>query len=350
MGDLASSETSSVVIQRDIGAQERGGVMFDLPKGYSREIWRAASLAKRELAIDSLRFNHPHWQDCIAAIDGRVQSRRISGVARGILILAEPGGGKTTFMDHLLTRFPRRIESDLTLVPFVGFPVPSSCRPVDFLNQILHSMGDPDSEGRDLRKVRSRVFTLIKKCMTEVIAIDNVQDIPEKRGPKGLQNVGTVLRDLSDVGVVLALLGTEDARPVVNSNIQLRSRVPGFKKLCNYDIETVAGLSLFMRVIHEVDIRLPLATLSGIGAGGTGRALAFACNGSLRTLKDLILRALTRAVEDGREQISHGDLSRAFCELFLDAANEANPFAADFAKLRRLTRPGEAHFYAPIGR
>jgi hypothetical protein len=190
-----------------------------------------------------------------------------------------------------------------------------------------------------------RATEVLRNAGTIILAIDNAQDIPELRGHKGVRQVGSYIRDLVDkCHLVVVMLGTEDAKVVVQSNNQLRKRIPGALHLGAYDVTTKEGLAKFLRMVHLFDENLPLAECSGLAKGQVGKALAFASNGTIGCLADLLVLAIGICVRDGREKISLADLDKAYKLHFLGYADVVNPFVPGFNEWRRLDRPGEPHF------
>ena len=310
-----------------------------------RSVWRGVPLRQRLAALLHAFFMHPQASALVTALEQRKELKILTGRGVGLLGMAPPGGGKTTFARHLESIWPRVQEAERTYVPFVSMEVPSPCTPGTFCNGILHALGDPNWDVDRLKVQRKRAHDLLRKCGTDVLAIDNVQDIPDARGPKGMKLIGNEIRNVIDqVGVVVLLLGTREARAVLDSNPQLKSRCPGPLTLCDYDITTRGGLASFLRLLSIFDEHLPLAESSGLGQGRMGWPFALASNGRMRHVVQMLNIAISLAVAAGREHLTLEDLRDAYLGLFLDGAQAVNPFDPKFKEWRRLDRAGEPHF------
>jgi len=310
-----------------------------------RSAWRGVPLRDRLKALLSSFFVHPQLSHLFAALEQRREMKVLTGRGVGLLGMAPSGGGKTTFARYLESVWPRVQEAERTFVPFVSMEVPSPCTPSTFCNAILKALGDPNWDVDRIKVQRRRAHDLLRKCGTDVLAIDNVQDIPDARGPKGMKLIGNEIRNVIDqVGVVVLLLGTREARAVLDSNPQLKSRCPGPLTLCDYDITTREGLASFLRLLNIFDEHLPLAEPSGLGKGAMGWPFALASNGRMRHVVQMLNIAIRLAVDGGRERLTLEDLCNAYRGLFLDGAQVVNPFDPNFKDWRRLDRVGEPHF------
>ncbi|MDM0053985.1 TniB family NTP-binding protein [Variovorax sp. J22R115] len=302
-------------------------------------------MSERQQHIRSLVLAHPLLARILDAIRQRVSDRRLADRGLGILIIAPPDAGKSTLLKRLETIYPRSSTDERDIIPYVWFSVPGPCTKLRFANAILRALGDPLWDGKDANKQADRAEHLLSKVQTVVIGVDNAQDIPEQRKFRGVKQVGSYMRDLVErCKVVLLMVGTDDSRVVVQSNQQLRRRVPGFLPLGPYDILSKDGLSKFLRMAHMFDENLPLADPSGLAKGQMGKALAFASNGTIGCLADLLVGAVGFCVNDGREALTLHDLSRAFRAHFLGYADTVDPFSPGFKDWRRLDRPGEPFF------
>lgn len=304
--------------------------------------WEGVSLDERQAYFDARYIAHPQAARFIDQVVERVHDKQTTGFAKGIRGIAPPGGGKSAMLRCLESRWPRLDEEERSTVTVVGFSVPSPCTPNSFAKTVLAVLDGPRRDSRDTRTPIEWAILQMQKAGTLLVIVDNTQDIPERRGEKGIAVVGNILRDFADK-FVLVLLGTEQAEIVVKSNKQLARRVSGMLPLCSYDITIPAGLSMFLRIINEFERALPLCNQSGIATSRLGKALAFASDGRPGFVHDHLSLAMKYAVNDRRESINGGDLRRAYAYLFLDSANIIDPFEDGFKEWRRLDRPGEPH-------
>jgi hypothetical protein len=324
-----------------------------------RAAWRGVDIKERQrYAKDVMFVAHPKAAALLSAIIQRRQLHAGANVGRGILITAPPDGGKTRFIKYLATlipdltirtpEFPDPSEpfEDRTVKEFVHQTVPSPCSLLTCANGVLQSIGHPSWEGLKTSYQVRLAKSQLGIAGTKLFAVDNVQDIPEQKGPLGTSRVGNFYRDLIEESRMIVLFfGTDEAEIVVTANKQLRKRVPGKLQLGGYDVSTVDGMALVLRVLDMIDDAFPLAKKSGLGVGRLGKALACASDGKVGAIVDILISSLPFAFADGREHLTMKDVESGYTAQYLDYAAAANPFANDF-QYRRLIRPGEPHFTA----
>ena len=222
---------------------------------------------------------HPLLAALAAALIQRVEELTMTGRGRGILVICPPDGGKTTLIDWLRSEFPKQVvtepdplDASLTIerteFPFLWIDIPESCTMRSFLEAILDALGSP---ARTFKRPLDRlkfVVEQLKLARVRLLAIDNVQDIPDGTGPRTTKTIGNLIRGLVDKpGLVALLLGTQEAKIVVSSADQLKKRVKGFMSLGPYDVSVPGKLALCMEMISKVEERLPLAAQAGLAEG-----------------------------------------------------------------------------------
>ena len=320
------------------------------------ESWRGAPLSRRLQYLKRRMFiMHPLATALSAAILQRGKLRKASGEGRGIFALCPADGGKTTLLEWLDQEFPPRTvrEPDpecegsfieRTEYPYRKIDIPSPCNEGTVMKALLDALKVPPCTFKQPEDRKKHLTTQLNLARTWLIGFDNVQDIPERTGPKTNKRVGNLIRDLIDkASAVCLLLGTDDAEIVISANTLLRKRVPGRLTLGPYDVSTKAGLVQCLNMISKVEAKLPLADQEGLTEGRLGRGLACAADGKIGTVVEILHASIPHAVEAGRECLSLEDVKQGYLDLFLDYAAEIDPFDESFTP-RRLTKPGEPHF------
>jgi hypothetical protein len=305
--------------------------------------WRGRALSARVKHMASILVNHPDFSGAAIEIRRRVKRAIRQGLGDLFGIVAATGGGKTTLANYFLTLWRDRVFPHVTWRRVLYFSVPPRPSSASMSSALLRALGDPspDSGKTDVRK--ERVITLCKACRTRLVLIDNTQDIPERRAKKGIREVGNWIRDLeSSVPALIVCLGEEPSLEVFSANRQVRRRGPAFKRL-NYfvcDPENKEATKRFLRALYEIDLRLPLAQMSGLAEPRTAARIWAATNGIMGMIIKLLTEALEICVKDKGEAITQQHLAHAFELLMGDAAQNVNPFSEDFA-FRALTEAGE---------
>ena len=263
-------------------------------------------------------------------------------------MIAPSGAGKTTFIEYLGKKYPDVDTPSVRERPVVHFRVPSSPTPKQMGAAFLKALGDPLHKLGNAEDKKFRIGELLPRCKTQIIAIDDFQDVPARRGQLGVKAVGDWVWDLFEIkftGTIMAF-GTEAAAVVRDSNDQLGRRMMSRMDLPLFNVDTDKNRDKFRSLLRSVDASIPLALSSGLDKPDLMAKLFFASGGNFDYLIKLITHAMIHAVGDGRESISAGDLEAGFKDLHQVAALQGNPFSGDFDG-KPLDTPGQIFHRAP---
>jgi glutathione S-transferase len=134
---------------------------------------------------------------------------------------------------------------------------------------------------------------LVEKCGVKLLAVDNFQDVPERRSRGAVRIVGNWFRDLIDETVIVFLaLGTEQAKKVRFSNDQVRRRIVTVMHIPYFDSKTDPDLIEWLTLLKKLDARLPMAEPSNLDEPRLAAILLLASNGILDYLLKLLKRAM----------------------------------------------------------
>lgn len=306
-----------------------------------RALWKGRSVEARLQFIEHELFvPYPEFMLTVRWILSRARQCILQNRGACIFVVAPSGAGKTTLTRYFKLLKPDQVTDELTLMPVVCFSVPMVITIRGMTYAVLDSMGDPRASSGPDYAITTRVTPLLRKIQTEIVMIDNIQDIPEKRLAGGIKQIGTWIRDLSDNSCRLTvLLGTKEAVPVINGSPQLKRRSIARKEIKFFDTTTEAGIARFRRFVKEVDDRLPLAKKSNLDASPLFDQLVFATGGSQDVFFQLISAAIFKAVPEGSEMITKKHLAEGFEGVFADAGRGLNPFLVNIKHVIR--RKGE---------
>lgn len=90
--------------------------------------------------------------------------------------------------------------------------------------QILHALGDPMAERGTEQALRRRAIDYLRRLGVQLLIIDEVQHLNFRSSAKA--DVTDALKSFLDAGVTpIVFLGTDEARPMFKSNLQLNGRL-----------------------------------------------------------------------------------------------------------------------------
>jgi len=318
---------------------------FIHPKPAGKGCWRDKSVAERQGWLQDLLIDHPTFHRVFSDFIQKLNHCERSSRADAMLIVGGTGAGKTRLTMHMKRYAQARYERDddeRTICPVVLFAIPDPCTPYEICIAILEALGDPKPRGRKNKKETiDAAGRFLAECEVKLVLIDNFHDIPARRRARGIELVGARLRNLIDSSHALwVLLGTEEARKVVNSEAQLIKRVGYSATLRYFTIDDAKAAAVFKRVLIELDKWLPLAEPSCLADPKVGGLIYVATEGIFDRIVKLVDRGWFEAVEDGRESMQVADLAKAHEYVHGPQQESANPFQADFSS-RLLRGDGE---------
>lgn len=313
-----------------------------------KSYWHGKSLQQRQRWTDKLFIEHPQIKRILKDFNQKLDFCERSGKFEAMLIVGGTGVGKTTLTSKMAeiaeARFIRE-DIERTIRPSIQFAIPDPCTPYELSVTILRSLGEEQPRARKNRAdTISAAEKLIKDCEVKLVLLDNVQDIPERRGTRGVEMVGARLRNLIDAsGALWVFLGTMDANKVINSDEQLIRRVPYRTKLDYFDIKNDDQKSIFIRLLMEIDKWLPLTSESCLHESSQIGTIYAATEGIFNKLIQLVDRAWFEAFQEAREEMQNQDLEKAFRYVNACTNDDQNPFSEKFVirNLRGVNEPFE---------
>lgn len=308
-----------------------------------KEAWAQTSIEIRLRFMNHEMFvPHPEMVSAIRAIRHRMNRCLVEDKGSAMFIEVPSGAGKTTLVRFFKSAMPDQITDEETKVRVVSFSVPKTVNLKQMDQALLSALGDPKAGSGTHYDLDKRSISLLKTAGTELILIDNIQDIPEKRRACGILQIGNGIRDLIEGSRrLVVLLGTQDSRKILLSNIQLMRRCSAKRVISYFSPLEPSGLSRLGRFLREIDERLPLAEYSGIGAMGseTTQQFAYATGGIQDYIFQILSAAVYHAVTDGREKLNSEDLAFGFEDTFQELGNGINPFKGECKRI--LNHEGE---------
>jgi hypothetical protein len=330
-----------------------------------RTTWRNASIQERHKAFDALYIEH----DDVLAVE-RIMANKLQEIddadvdidceryydtpdtlGSGLMVIGEPGTGKTTFAKRVMQRHPRVITANQTFVPAVYMRIPPTVTPKGMGEALLMALRDPNPKGK-AKDLLHRCILLMRKCQVRILMIDDFQDIPARRS-KGIAEIGDWLRTLIDATPTLIIaMGTPSASIVRDSSDQVRKRIQATAHFLPFLVslndpgkweEQKENLQKWFSLLGSLDNGLPLAESSNLKSPETALLLLHASNGGFSHLKVILRHAIACAVERSCESISREHLKVAFERTFGSAAVKGNPFENNYDG-EPLIRPGQAFF------
>lgn len=313
----------------------------------ARKPWEY-TIAEKLTLVKKLRVAFPAFQDAMDEVIEMVELGDCALGFSGVFIIGESGSGKTTFLESILARFPSYEDDECTVRPAVMAKVPSAPSIKFIARRILAALGDPlaNAARRDNDELTKGIVTLLKKCHTQVLLLDEVNNFLQKKGRHdSVLDLSNWIKEIADdSGVLIVLSALPIGEALTQSNEQLRRRfsAPLYLELVRKKRKET-NLTNFRGVLKEVDKKLPTLRRSNLHQKDLSLRLFYATDGLIGLLMKLLRRAIRIAHDRNSPQLDLAVLEEAFmAEIWTNGEGPLNPFNQQFIK-RRLDQVGEPY-------
>lgn len=304
------------------------------PSPPKKEEWRGKSIRERKLWSVNCFIASDDTRTLIKDVIERVQYIDAYSASFGMLVLGGSGTGKTRlvrFLTSLVNDQYGRTDPEKTVMPVVDIKVPEACTTHEINVAVLTALGAIGADSTKKPEVLRRTKKALLECEVRLVIIDDFQDVPLRRGERGIDRIGAHLRDLMDASrAVWIFFGTEESNLVRNSKNQLIKRIPYLHRIGYFDIYNNTNALRFSRVLRLMDHWLPLAEQSCFQNNEFRSRMFFATSGVFDRLVKLLDAAMEVAVNDDRESLTREDLEQGFAALYGSASSSINPFQLNF--------------------
>lgn len=301
----------------------------------NKEIWRGKSLEYRQKWTDDFYILYPKIKKLGVDFEQKLEYCERSHKHETMFVTGGTGAGKSTLTQWLKAfaneRY-QRFDEEKTICPVIQFAIPTPCTPTELSLSVLRALGEANPKAkRSQQQIKDAAEEFLKTCEVKLVLIDNIQDVPARRGKRGIEKIGERLRELIDHSEALwVLLGTKDAKKVINSDDQLIRRAAYQVHLPYFNIDTELEKASFKKLLAKIDEWLPVAEKSCLNDAALAMSMFIATEGIFDRIVRLVDRAWIEAVQSNREKILKQDFENAFVYVYGMDAKECNPFHEAF--------------------
>lgn len=301
---------------------------------------------------------HPDYEVAMHSVYHMLtRSRRIP---KSLAILGAPGTGKTFIAEQVTKSLTATDTPELTTRPYIYINVALCKTPGQLLTEMLFELGDiaPSKKDDEVVKLR-RIQTLLTKCHTKLIIIDEIQDLFPKKGLDKRSAVYKSLKNIkSKLSVPFLYLGTQEAEMMFRVDEQLRDRFWPTHYMGQFNCCTTDDAISFALVIESLLEKYPRKVKgfsflnceieNGVEAYELkpNHSLLLRINlatyGLMRRLIDLLTEAL--AITTSEEVVDQSVLFDAY-NAALNDTHDYNPFDKDLSIAKVKTRLKQEALY-----
>jgi len=170
----------------------------------------------------------PFLSEMLDLFDTLRLKKKNYGVASCLLLTGESGSGKSELAKYYVKNNPVIEQDERTHIPVLHYELRSVSTPEEFLKSLLVAIGDPQL-GRGARnkgELYARLVTLVRTVGVELLILDEIQVIIERRSAKVVTGIADLFKDLiNDTEIPIIFMGMPWSRYLVESNRQLERRI-----------------------------------------------------------------------------------------------------------------------------
>ncbi len=295
-------------------------------------------------------FGHfPQVTTNLERIEELFEYRCVDEEPEHIMLLGDPGTGKSTLLKSVVRKHPRIEHDEFTEVPVLYAQVPPSCTIKKLAGAMLLALGSPFWNKGTEQERSTQLGMLISACRVRLIILDEVNHVVDHGQFKSHESVADWIKHFStQVCVSLVLAGIGRSRLLLSANGQFADRFREVLQIEPLGVGDESQLDESYRVMEAFEV--PLDGVAHIDLKSTDMMtkFAFASAGRLRNIRRLLVRGVELASREPDFFISEAILEKAFKQvIFKKATPEQNPFSPKF-RGTPLTLSGEP--FAPTAR
>ena len=296
--------------------------------------------------------------------------RRISKCGGGsecMILMGDPGAGKTSVKKKYKKQHPGKEESERTFIPVFLSEFPAKATPREAAVTMAMDLGHELSpKGMLDTQLTKQLVKLIKACGVEIILLDEFHNLIETRSYEVLEEavrwLKTLVNALEDIPIVL--LGLPYSKVILNFDEQLNQRFMIRRRIEPFKIMDKKDREIYRVFLKRISLELPFEKKPPLESEEFSLRLFSFSKGNMRRLKLILDIAAEQAVENQDEELTLDHLSAAF-DFYMQCSDDSldeidvtemlsdqtNPFQGDLRKhyFKQMQSPSSWNMKADPG-
>jgi hypothetical protein len=254
-------------------------------------------------------------------------------VASCVLLTGESGSGKSAIAKYYVKNNPVIEQNERTYIPVLHFELKAISTPLEFLRALLIAVGDPQQGmgAKNAGELYQRLLILIKAVGLELLILDEIQVIIERRSAKVVTGIADLFKDLiKDTKIPIVFMGMPWSKYLVDSNPQLKRRIIYRRAIPPFRISQKSERDEYRRLLKMFSDSYSISNEIKLEELSVAYRMFSATSGNLSTTAELIGDAYILSSMEGKSL----DL-QTFADVMsgYGVADSENPFLLPIEKL-----------------
>jgi hypothetical protein len=233
----------------------------------------------------------PFITDMINLFDTLRHKKRHFNVASCLLLTGESGSGKSALAQYYVKNNPVVEQNERTHIPVFHFELRAISTPQDFLRALLVAIGDPQQGmgAKNKNELYDRLVLLIRSTGLELLILDELQVIMERRSAKVVTGIADIFKDLiKDTNIPIVFMGMPWSKYLVDSNPQLKRRIIYRREIPPFRISRKSELDEYRRLLKILSDAYHISNEIKLEEISVTYRIFAATNGNLSATAELI--------------------------------------------------------------
>jgi hypothetical protein len=289
---------------------------------------------------------HPQYCEALDTIHRSIEATRLRGEPTCVILLGDPGTGKTRICDEIEAEFgppkKKRMKDGIHIIhPVVYCRVPNNATIKTLVTRLLNCF-ESYTKYQSVDALEYRLFNILRTCQTNFIMLDEWQHLLRGGTNRALQIAADWVKVLTDIfqGEVM-LVGPDAVEHAIDLHQALADRFPYRARLSPFSLATPESYSLYLKLIRafaiEINTTMGFKEIPPLTEEKLLLAFYAATGGNMRALRILLHESLANALERSDETLQVSDFSMAVSHVKLATRlTRKNPFACTCGELQKL--------------
>ena len=292
-----------------------------------------------EACIEAINFSgslieHREFRKCLYKL--QTVHRTYSTSPRGLMILGEPGVGKSELSQVYKKRHSKPSTDERNINTVLIVEMPPSCSIDWFYTKILTALGDPSANSGRIPAKELKVIQLFIAQEVEMLIIDEIHNLlPDNLTGGQARKMANIIKTLMNVTKVpIILLGEERAKGLIQIERAFESRFKKVVYLKNMGYSGVEERQYFKGFLASVSLKLEVPCVTLDNDDFAIRMYA-ASAGNVREIMHMVTEAISSRMK-GEASITLETFAFVFEEISSNPLRlKYNPFVVKVQNLYR---------------